>query len=100
MDQDDTGATGSVQEPARAALESLNIADIVKGLVGDLEDLRANRITVVDARARAKLAHEIMRGIGQIVTAQKFINGALKLLPGSDAILKAARKKKSKVIDA
>lgn len=96
MGQDDGRATGNIQQPARASLESLNIADFVRGLVGDLEDLRARKITVVEARARAQLAHEILRGIGQIVHAQKFIDGALRLIPPPTP----EKKKRVKTINA
>lgn len=84
MGQDDKPATESIQEPARATLEDLNIADFVKGLVLDLQELRAGKINVVEARARAKLAHEILRGINQIVNAQRFLNGAMKTLPSPE----------------
>lgn len=44
-------------------------------LIGDLQDLRAGKITVQDARARADLAKQALRAVSLIVTAQKFMAG-------------------------
>lgn len=55
--------------------DGLNLADLIQGLANDLKDLRAGRISVRDARARAELARQILRGVHYVVTAQKFIAG-------------------------
>lgn len=46
---------------------------VIIGLSGDLEALRAGRISVEDARVRAEIAKQIMNGVRLVVNAQKFI---------------------------
>lgn len=54
--------------------------DFIGGLVGDLNDLRAGKITVGQARARADLAKQIVRGIAVALDAQRLlIEGAKEI---------------------
>lgn len=76
-----------------AGLHAIGIDQIVVGLVNDLEALRSGAITIPMARARAVLAHEILRGINLVVVGQKMIEGQAKALP-SPTVGKAARKGK------
>ena len=39
----------------------IDLRDVTMGLIQDLEDLRAGKITNADARTRAQLAREILR---------------------------------------
>lgn len=61
------------------ASEATPIADrfsldaVVSGLATDLELLRAGRISVADARARAEMAKQIMNGVRLVINAQKFL---------------------------
>lgn len=62
--------------------ERLDLADLISGLIQDLRDLRAGKISVRDAQARAVLAKQILRGVHYVVTAQKFIEQQAKALEG------------------
>lgn len=62
--------------------ESLNLQNLIGGLIGDLNDLRAGKISVRDAHARAELARQILRGVHYVVQAQKFLSG--QALPPPD----------------
>jgi hypothetical protein len=67
-------------EPQTLA-ERFDLQDLIAGLVGDLRDLRAGKISNRDAQARALLAKQILRGVHYVVQAQKFIEGKAKVLP-------------------
>lgn len=69
--------------------ERLNLDEIILGLVEDLKALRRNEISVRDARARADLGREILRGVRLVIEARKFIAG--KALPLNDATPKHKR---------
>lgn len=105
MGKDDVGPENRARTDTipQDGVESLNIAEIVRGLVQDLQDLRAARITVQEANARSKLAHEILRGINYVITAQKALVGGLQALPNPDADSEPKRKTrrsaKDEVID-
>jgi len=64
-----------------AADGASNIADrfdlqtLIEGLAQDLKDLRAGKISVRDAHARAALGKQILRGVHYVVVAQKFLEG-------------------------
>lgn len=63
--------------------ESLNLQQLIGGLMGDLRDLREGKISVRDAHARAELARQILRGVHYVVQAQKkFLSG--QALPPPD----------------
>lgn len=82
MAENDKGGARSLRGAAGTAegLHALNIADIVVGLVKDLEDLRSGAITIPQARARSQLAHEIFRGINLVITGQRIIEGQARML--------------------
>ena len=61
--------------PVEPLADQLDLKRVIGGLIGDLDDLRAGTISVRDARARADLAREILRGVRLIVEAQKFLSG-------------------------
>lgn len=61
--------------------ERLNLDEIIGGLAGDLQALRNGTISVRDARARADLGREILRGVRLVVEAQKFLAGAALQIP-------------------
>lgn len=78
------GESSQGQTDTAAAPESLDqqfdLAGLVRGLVGDLRELRAGIISVPDAKARAELARQALRGVHYVVTAQKFLAGAAKMI--------------------
>lgn len=71
-------------EPQSTLDEDFSLKSIVDGIVGDLNELRAGRISVADARVRAELAKQVLRGIGYAVQAQKFLAGQAAQLPGPE----------------
>lgn len=54
-------------------------------LMGDVRDLRAGKVTVTDARARALLAREAMRAIHLQFEGMKWLEARAKQLPAPDA---------------
>lgn len=59
--------------------ERLGIDGIILGLASDLAELRAGRISVDDAKARAELAKQIMNGVRLALRGQQFL--ASRALP-------------------
>lgn len=55
--------------------DRLDLATLIAGLIGDLKDLRAGKISNRDAHARAELARQVLRGVHYVVTAQKYLDG-------------------------
>lgn len=47
-------------------------------LLGDLRALRANKISIKEANARALLAKHVLRSVTLVVTARKFLEGEAK----------------------
>jgi len=80
-----------------AGIHALNIVNIVQGLVQDLNDLRAGKLTIQKANAHSKLAHEILRGINFVISAQKFIEGQAIQLPSAEPSKKNKRSRKAVV---
>lgn len=70
-----------MQNEPQSLADKFDLSDLINGLVGDLKDLRANKISVRDANARAVLAKQILRGVHYVVVAQKFLEG--RALPKS-----------------
>lgn len=103
MGQDDVGTKSGIpgETVPQDGIESINVASIVRGLVYDLEQLRAGKITVQEANARSKLAHEILRGINYVLVAQRALLGQLQTLPSpSETKPKSARRgPRGRVID-
>lgn len=63
--------------------EQLGIPSIITGLVSDLDDLRAGKISVNDAMARSMLAKQIFNGV------RIYLNGTKLLSDNARAIAKA-----------
>lgn len=53
--------------------ERFNLLEFTDSLIGDLHLLRAGRISVKDAMARAEIAKQVLRSVGYVVTAQKYL---------------------------
>lgn len=56
--------------------DALGLREIIRDLSGDLADLRAGRITVNDALARAALAKQLWNGVRLFMSAGKAIEVA------------------------
>lgn len=55
------------------AADRLNLGKIIDGLAGDLDALRAGKISVPDAMARAILAKQIMNGVRLYMQGAKML---------------------------
>ena len=64
--------------------DRFNLMSFTDDLIGDLQALRAGRISARDARARADLAKQVLRAVHYVVTAQKFMADQAKTLPAAD----------------
>lgn len=51
----------------------VDLDEIIADLVGDLRELRAGKLSTKDARVRAELAREVMRGFRLVIEARKFL---------------------------
>lgn len=60
--------------------ERFSLDDIITGLAADLAALRAGTISTRDAKVRADLAHEILRGIDLTVKARKLLIAQAKTI--------------------
>lgn len=69
--------SSAARSDASPISDRFRLDDIVTGLAGDLDDLRAGRISVQDAQARANLARQIMNGVRMVIAAQKFLEANL-----------------------
>ncbi|GFE73489.1 hypothetical protein [Novosphingobium sp. TCA1] len=58
--------------------EALGMNDIIQGLVGDLEQLRAGKIGVNDAVARSQLAKQIFNGVRLYLNGSKMLSDMAK----------------------
>lgn len=54
--------------------EKFNLINFTDSLICDLTLLRAGKITTKDAMARAELAKQVLRSIGLVVQAQKYLS--------------------------
>lgn len=54
--------------------ERFNLVEFTDSLIGDLNALRAGRISVKDAMARAEIAKQVLRSVGFVVSAQKYLS--------------------------
>lgn len=54
--------------------ERFNLVSFTDSLIVDLNQLRSGKISVKDALARAELAKQVLRSIGYVVQAQKFLS--------------------------
>ncbi|MGF7053951.1 hypothetical protein GGC47_003139 [Bosea sp. OAE752] len=53
--------------------DRFSLEDVIGGLATDLTDLRAGKISVPDAMARAELAKQIMNGVRLVVNVRKVL---------------------------
>ena len=58
--------------------DNLGLRDVILGLVGDMSELRAGRISPADALARAALAKQVFNGVRLYVQASNFIAQSAK----------------------
>lgn len=54
-------------------------------LIQDLADLRAGKISTRDAAVRADMAKNVLRALGLIIQAQKYLEGQALVLPSPPA---------------
>ncbi len=54
--------------------DRFNLLAFTDSLILDLQALRAGRISVKDAMARAEIAKQVLRSVGFVVTAQKYLS--------------------------
>lgn len=69
------GKPGSPPPEPSTMADRFNLMDFTDKLILDLEMLRAGKISIREAKARADLAKQVLRGVHYIVTAQRFIEG-------------------------
>jgi hypothetical protein len=65
--------------------DQLGIPQIITGLVTDLEDLRAGKISVNDAMARSMLAKQIFNGVRIYLNGTKLLSDNAKPAALKDA---------------
>ena len=63
---------------SQPASDALGLDDVIRGLASDLEDLRAKRISVQDAHARAAIAKQLFNGCRIYLQAEKTIQDRAK----------------------
>lgn len=66
-------------------MERLDITGLTLGIVNDLNQLRAGKISVADARARAELAKQALRAVGYVIQAQRFLSEQARELAAIEA---------------
>lgn len=67
--------------PPGSISERFNLLGFTDSLITDLELLRAGKISLREAKARAELAKQVLRSVHYIVTAQKFLEGQATRVP-------------------
>ena len=58
--------------------ERFNLVDFTDSLITDLHMLRGGKISIRDALARAEIAKQVLRSVGYVVMAQKYLSDAAK----------------------
>lgn len=74
----------SAQSEASPLSERFSLDGIIAGLAGDLEAVRAGRMSVDAARAQAELAKQLFNGIRLVVTAQRVLEQRAKEIPAPE----------------
>ena len=64
--------------------ERFNLDEIIVGLPSDLREFRAGKMPLANARLRAELAREILRGVKLTIEAQKFMEARALPAPVRD----------------
>lgn len=54
--------------------DGFDVPEIIRGLAGDLKDLRAGTLSPKEAQVRADIAKQIFNGLRLVVSAQKFMS--------------------------
>jgi hypothetical protein len=62
-------------------MQDLDLNEVTLGLVQDLRDLRAKKISNADARTRAQLAREILRAVHLTIEGMRVLNAPLASKP-------------------
>lgn len=63
--------------------ERFALDTVILGLASDLEELRARKITISDAQARAELAKQIFNGVRLAINANKLLSERARLPDGA-----------------
>ncbi len=58
--------------------ERFNLVDFTDSLITDLHMLRSGQISIRDAMARAEIAKQVLRSVGFVVSAQKYLSDNAK----------------------
>jgi len=58
--------------------ERFDLLGFTDSLIMDLQALRAGKISVKDAMARAEIAKQVLRSVGYVVSAQKYLSERAK----------------------
>ena len=58
--------------------DRFNLMDFTDSLILDLQSLRAGKISIKDAMARAEIAKQVLRSVGFVVSAQKYLSDNAK----------------------
>lgn len=66
--------------PAGPMTQRFDLMMFTDSLISDLAELRAGKISVREALARAELAKQVLRSVGLVVAAQKFLESNAKQL--------------------
>ncbi len=77
----DDGTHDQESTPPGSLAEEFDLRKVLRGLLKDLEDLRAGRISVPRARASAELGKVVIRGMRLVLDAQRMAFEQAKALP-------------------
>lgn len=64
--------------------DELGLPGVIKGLIGDLNDLRAGKITVQDAIARSLLAKQVFNGVRIYINGSNLLVDNARRVSGPD----------------
>ncbi len=77
----------SAQSESAPLSEKFSLESVIGGLAADLQDLRAGRISIADASARAELAKQIFNGVRLVVNTRKMLETeARKIAPVPNSV--------------
>ena len=69
---------GETKQPGGELSQRFDLMSFTDDLINDLAQLRAGKISVKEAMARAELAKQVLRSVQLVVTARKFMEAAAK----------------------
>lgn len=67
-----------------ALTERFSLDGLILSIINDLDDLRAGKISIKDAQARAELAKQAMNGVRLVINAQRFLENRAVLVSPAD----------------